>query len=393
MWFLFIFFLLASHCFSMEVNFHDFDAFQNKLSKDYVIEKIANDLEYSPEIKQYFQVGEEALLLFASPEDKDKGIVEYQLFFGEETPHSPEFKLNKPLSQAKIAIDPGHFGGDLARLEEQYVEMNHEGEMLFFDEGSLSFLTALHLKKKLEEEGASVFLTRQSIGKGAYPENFFDWLKGHPEHWKKGGSLSTIFLRHYNRLDLRERAKIINAYHPDLTIIIHYNAIDSEQKNSQETKESKRNFNLVFIPGAFCKGELASPEDRYHFLRLLCSDDLESSFHIAHKLIETFTTHLQVSPLKSSKRKVSGFSNALISESGIFRRNLCLTRLVKGPLCYGETLIQNNLQEALALSKKETSIEGIPCSTRVVTVAEAYFEAISSFYISSKQEKSLQESP
>ena len=66
MWFLCIFFLLASHCLCMEVNFHDFDAFQNKLSKDYLTEKIANDLEYSSEIKQYFQVGEEALLLFAS---------------------------------------------------------------------------------------------------------------------------------------------------------------------------------------------------------------------------------------------------------------------------------------------------------------------------------------
>ena len=65
---------------------------------------------------------------------------------------------------------------------------------------------------------------------------------------------------------------------------------------------------------------------------------------------------------------------------GIFCRNLCLTRLVKGPICYGETLIQNNLQEALELSQHQTMIEGIPCPKRVIDVAEAYYETINTLF-------------
>ena len=375
---LLLFFLsLSIQCFSN--SFNDFDHFQKQLSKEYVTQKIAHYLQYSNEIEGYYEVSEEAFILFATPEDKEKGIPEYRLFFGNNTPE-PNLKLNQPLNRSKIAIDPGHFGGKLAYLEKRYVEMENDGDMLIFDEGTLSFLTALHLKKKLEEHGATVFLSRQAIGKGACQEDFFDWLKNHPEYWGKEESLSTIFRCHYNRIDLRERAKIINAFEPDLTVLIHYNALDSELPHSQKTKVTKRNFNLVFIPGAFCQGELASAEDRYHFLRLICTQDLECSFQIAQKLVGLFTAHLQVPPLKSSKKDACGFSHSQILSDGVFCRNLCLTRLIKRPLCYGETLIQNNLQEALALSKNETTIDGVPCPQRVIDVAEAYFEAISSYF-------------
>ena len=359
-------------CFSQ--SFSEFDVYQGKLSKGYVSSKIAHFLKDSAEIEAHYAIIDDALALYATAEDKAKDHAEYRLTFGSHEPQPVSF--NRPLSQARIAIDPGHFGGPLARLEERYVEM----ENVYFDEGSLTFLTALKLKKRLEEQGATVFLTRQAIGQGVYPENFFDWLKNHPEYWKKGVALSTIFVRHYNRLDLQARAERINAFKPDLTLLIHYNAIDSELEGSKWTKATKRNFNLVFIPGAFCSGELKNQEDRYHFLRLICTQDLETSYQMAEKLVQQFTEHLGVPPLKGVKRSLSSFGHNLVSAEGVFCRNLCLTRLIKGPLCYGETLIQNNLEEAIELSKNETSVQGIPCPKRVVAVAEAYFEAIASFY-------------
>lgn len=366
-----IIFLLITVC-SFSQEFSEFDMYQRKLSKGYVSSKIVDFLKYSNEIENYYEITEHALILYASPEDKRKGLPEYCLYFGKDNPET--FSFDRPLSQARIAIDPGHFGGLFARLEERYIEM----ESIYFDEGTLAFLTALQLKKKLEEKGATVLLTRNEIGKGAYTEDFFDWLKNHPEYWKKNVSLSTIFIRYYNRLDLRARARLINDFHPDLTLLIHYNAIDSELSNSLQTKVTKRNFNLVFIPGAFCSGELMNKEDRYHFLRLVCTQDIERSFTIAKKLIQQFTEQLQVPPLKALKN--SGVGNSLVSVDGVFCRNLCLTRLIKGPLCYGETLVQNNLEEALALSKDGAFIEGIPCPERIICVAEAYFQAVSSFY-------------
>jgi hypothetical protein len=374
------FFLLLTACsFGVEVNFRDFDRCQQKLSKEYVTEKIRHYLQYSDEIENYFEITANALAIYASPEDKKLGKVEYALYFGQEFPSFvPEFK--HPLSKAKIAIDPGHFGGQFARLEERYVSIELDGKILEFDEGTLTFLTALQLKKMLEAQGATVLLTRKAIGEGAYPEPFFDWLKEHPELWEKGMALSTIFLKHYNRLDLRSRAELINNFKPDLTVLIHYNAIDSELPDPRRTKPTNRNFNLVFIPGGFCKGELANPEDRYHFLRLICTQDLELSRQMAQDLVERFTKYLGVPPLKSAKKEVCGFGNSLVSAEGVFCRNLCLTRLIQSPLCYGETLIQNNLNEALELSQSQTTVEGIPCPQRVLDVAEAYFKTIILYY-------------
>ncbi|WP_420421030.1 N-acetylmuramoyl-L-alanine amidase family protein [Simkania sp.] len=374
------FLLLFTVCsFGREVNFHNFDGFQQKLSKEYVTEKIRHYLKYSDEIEKYYEITANALAIYASPGDKKLGKVEYALYFGQEFPSVvPEFK--HPLSKAKIAIDPGHFGGQFARLEERYVSIESEGKTLEFDEGTLAFLTALHLKKKLEAKGATVLMTRKAIGEGAYPQPFFEWLKEHPELWEKGVPLSTIFLRHYNRLDLRARAELINNFQPDLTLLIHYNAIDSELPDPRRTKPTKRNFNLVFIPGAFCKGELANAEDRYHFLRLICTQDLELSHQMAQDLVERFTTYLDVPPLKSAKKELCGFGNSLVSADGVFCRNLCLTRLIESPLCYGETLIQNNLDEALELSQSQTTIDGIPCPQRVIDVAEAYYKTILLYY-------------
>lgn len=383
-----LFLTLQIQLFTETCQFKDFDPFQYELSKRYVSEKITECLQYSREIERYYEIQKDGFALYASPRDKAKGIVEYKLFFRQESPgeivkKKKRFQLNKPLNQAKIAIDPGHFGGDFSRLEERYVEAEYEGRILSFNEGTLAFLTALHLKNRLEKEGASVMLTRRAIGEGAYPENFFDWLKRHPELWEKGVSLSSIFCRHYNRLDLRERAKIINEYRPDLTVIIHYNAIESEKANSNQTKLTHRNFNLIFIPGAFCKGELKTLEDRYHFLRLICTEDLENSYLMAKEFVKFFTLHLQVPSLKRKEEK-RGFANSLPSIDGVFYRNLLLTRLVKTPLCYGETLIQNDLQEALKLNQINASVSGIPCSQRVIDVANAYFEVIASFFEGNK---------
>ena len=379
-------FLFFLQCYAS--SFDDFAPFQYQLSREYVLRKIVLYLQGSEEIEEYYAHNEEAFFLFASPQDKEQNHPEYTLFF---KPPDKDCTLPscmsqtqdvKELSQVKIAIDPGHFGGQYARLEKRYVYIEHGENKLSFDEGTLAFLTALHLKKRLEERGVSVLLTRQMIGKGAYREDFFDWLRQHPEYWETKEILPTIFRSYYNVIDLRERARMINEYHPDLTIIIHYNACNSDSVYfPQRTQITDRNFNLVFIPGAFFKEELTTVEDRYHFLRFICTQDLENSYHIAHKLMENFTLRLKVPPFSLSQNCRSGFSGySLMLEDGIFSRNLCLTRLVQGALCYGESLIQNNLKEALALSKNEVVVDGIPCPKRVIDVAEAYLEAILSYF-------------
>lgn len=347
--------LLTAACFAGPYDL--FEPYQKTLSRDYVSDKISRYLDSSEELRNYYEIEEDALVLYTSLEAKEVGRYEYRLEFGE---GEPQRGAAKPL---RVAIDPGHIGGDWAQLEERFIDFNYRGKRIQFDEGTLTLLTALLLREKLVKEGIEVFLTRDSTEKGAYPEQFFDWLKYHPEHWKKGATLSGIFRRYYNRLDMRERARQINAFNPDLTVCIHYNALE-------ELVPTEQNYNLVFIPGSFGKGELSEVEDRTHFLRLVCTPDLDRSKEVAKKLVQSFSKHTKVPPFENP------FPNSRMASTGVYCRNLCLTRLIEGPVCYGETLIQNHKEELLRLSQMDHEVQGMACPKRVVEVAEAYFETI-----------------
>src|SRR5208283_831994 len=136
------------------------------------------------------------------------------------------------------------------------------------------------------EIGAKVLLTKEAPGQSVYAASFADWCKnefgikydndwlsdtyqekvlagftqaqkatlnGSPEN-KVRRLKQILFRSFYNNLDLRARAEKINAFNPELTIIIHYNAGPGETCSS--------NYNMTFIPGSFLKNELSNKAAR-----------------------------------------------------------------------------------------------------------------------------------
>jgi hypothetical protein len=70
----------------------------------------------------------------------------------------------------------------------------------------------------------------------------------------------------------------------------------------------------------------------------------------------------------------------LIAQPGIYCRNLALTRLIHGPLCYGETLLQDNPDEAKRLAQKDFDFNGIKLPSRIIEVAHAYINGICEYF-------------
>lgn len=367
-------FLLVSSFSLFGKDLHDFDPYQGKVTRELADARTKEYLVKDSQVEDYFEITEEAFILYGSPELKAQGKSGYVLSFG----NGKLPKKSLAMKGLKIAIDPGHFGGSFSRFEERYIDIDYGNFPLQFNEGTLTLLTAYHLKELLEKEGAIVMMTKTEIGKGAYPQDFFDWLKEHPEVQSKSKPLSQLFRMYYNPLDLRARAEKINRFEPDIAIMIHFNAEDSVLSNSSKTKTTDKNFNVVFIPGAFKKEDLESEDARYEFLRLVATDDLEQSRALSEKVIGEFVIVLKVPPLTENNTDYMR-SNSLKVSEGVYARNLSLTRLVHAPLCYGESLLQNNLQEALRLAEWDTVIHGIPCSNRLKEVARAYFEAIKEY--------------
>lgn len=377
--------LIVKNLFSFD--FHDFDPYQYKLTAEEVEIKIKTFLEKDQSISGFYQLTKDVLYIG----DLAHQQIDYELHlnhtsqsvFKKGIAHDNRDAYYVSLENVRVAIDPGHFGGDLAEIEGWNVkipaEKTNENQPISFNEGTLTYLTAIALKSLLEAEGAIVFITRPGIGQGAIKEPFSEWIEKHPLLLKSGDSLSKIFRKYYNQEDLAARAKDINSFAPDITIIIHYNSHLTDLEKKQKALLTQSNFNLVFIPGAFCANELNRIEDRYEFLRLIVTDDIEQSLKLSQQIICEFVDKLNV-PMISDDEKTSYIDKTCFIQPGIYSRNLVLTRLVHSPLCYGEALVQNNENEIYRLWQNDILIAGQPCPKRAYEVAQAYFTGIKNYF-------------
>lgn len=356
-----------------------FEWAQNTLTRHQIEERLGLYLQKDGRIGSFFSLNDQALTLYDGPDTDRERQIEFRLALSKEKKPFVKPEKRKDLIGVKIALDPGHLGGAYARLEERYIDIPPSlvrEDQIQFDEGTLSYLTALYLKILLEKEGAVVLMTRDAIGKGVYQDDFFDWLKQNRSLWSGQVSLTSLFRRFYNPLDLRARAEKINAFAPDLSIVLHYNSHHVEEEVSSNSCVCNKNYNMVFIPGSFCRNELVEQESRLEFLRLLVSGDLEESRSLSRSILHAFAAKLKVPLIEKSDGAAYLDKVCMEVEKGIYSRNLALTRLIHGPVCYGETLIQNNIDECVNLAKKDFVIGGIACSSRIREVAEAYFEGI-----------------
>lgn len=411
-------------------------------------------------LREYFSVDPDSVAMYASPEDKRSGNVEcrvyekeYDVFIklfrvlddavirdvykakgGE--PFSDEFAAlirsipeNRfrhrpgaplPLAGLRIAIDPGHNAGSMeeAIREGKYMWIfDHDGRRLKFHESRLNLATSLVLKELLEKDGAEVMLTR-SANRQVYPVPFDAWvrrdfrravLEKRRDRFitdREAAALLTHAgdkrrLKFFNsEYDMPYRAKLINAFRPDITVLVHYDAwgcyggyrekyarvLDILRKNHgsrgammtdynevlKSTAVSDRNFSTVFVPGCFLRGELENRESRIEFLRLLISPDLKNSIRYSAYVMDNFKKMLNLPP---ADMRLPGGKKTGLCQKGVYARNFRMTRLVHGPLCLGEPLQQNNLKEARELAK--ISEGTVP--ERVRTVARAYYKAIRTY--------------
>lgn len=312
-------------------------------------------------------------------------------------------------SGLKVAIDPGHFAGNWkqALQEEKYVkiygkDIKQKKDVQFY-ESELNYTVAEILKRMLENEGAIVYFSR-SVGESAVGMPFDEWYEkrmetdlkrsvaigdieaGRANYLLKKASRPEVFHSYYKYLDFVGRSRKINTFNPDITIIIHFNSEERNERNKDGyLKPVKTNYSMVFVPGSFVRGELRKLDTRIDFLRLLLSNDLERSIDLSEYLIETHDEILDVPPVKEEENLSWQKKYAVYSGSpGIYHRNLYLTRSVKGVVVYGESLLQDNIDEIKALSKQDKDYFGTKVSSRLYDVAEAYFKSLE-LYLKDKE--------
>lgn len=313
----------------------------------------------------------------------------------------------QPLRGWRVALDPGHTAGDLetARTEGKYVMMRPSQQTNFeriaFWEGNLTLATADLIRQQLDSLGATTMLTRYSPGRDVNGLTYQDWKRQHwPQavydsatswdlsqrqlnYWLTRADDKAIMRSFYTAEDLRNRANRINAFRPHLTLIIHYNVHGPNWENRDRAgfiPPADTNYLMAFIPGSFLANELQSVEDRAILLRQLLTMDVTYSQELAEAFVAA-SQRLTGVPVVPPNHRLGYLHNSsrYTGSPGVYARNLSLTRLVKGPLVYGESLNQDFLDEALRLNQRDLTVNGILVSSRVQDVADAYVAAVLAF--------------
>ena len=290
----------------------------------------------------------------------------------------------------RVAIDPGHIATSKkeAVMEERYVR-SKQG---FFYEAELNMATALELKRKLEARNFEVMITR-SPKATALGMSYDKWFKKYSREALCSDlsqnkitrnqyeelirlSKKDLFHKYFKDKDFQVRKDLINAFQPDITLIIHYNATEFENTDKAFAPEVDYNYAVAFVPGGFTNKELETESQLNDFIRLASTDIVEKSVILSSFIVDEFETKLGAPKLLPTDnpdlwylKKYSVYTGT----PGVFSRNLYLTRAISSPMCYGESLLQNNANEVIKLSKRDTKVGPYKISSRVLDVADCYY--------------------
>ncbi len=401
----------------------------------------------SPTVKYYYRVNKNGIELYASPNDWKMNRRESMIYFDESELYNKIYysldinkvielytqkgtqkfnpekfgpiiinpepfvlkKTSKPLEGLRVAIDPGHFAGNakeaIWEMRLARIRMPDKRVLQVF-ESELTYATALFLRDTLESLGATVMLTRNNMGWTAFDKPYSQWIEedmtdaviGDLREGYISQSMANkvlistdkqyIYKYFFQRYELHQRARKINNFRPHFTLIIHYNADAQNRRYDGRGNQipSQSDYNMTFIPGAYIAGEMRFKEQRLNFARIVLSDQIDRSMELAYFVSTRLNERLDVSsyPLGGNQLYMKKVANYTGYE-GVYARNLALTRMINGPLCYGETLYQDNVDEIERLSNKTLAIHGIKTSERVREVAMGYFDGIMA-YLNYKQQ-------
>jgi N-acetylmuramoyl-L-alanine amidase len=249
---------------------------------------------------------------------------------------------SRPLNGIKIALDPGHIGGDWAKLEGRYFKLGSDPAV---EEAHLAMVTCDLLAERLESDGATIVwakhgyepttderpdsLHREAIAALALRPDTTKKISGEPAIQRMIANEAALLF--YRVAEIRARARIVNKLHPDLTICVHYNADDwGDPENPTLVDRSRL---VIFVNGAYENSELAFDDMKYDLLRKLLDRDAtyeeRGCADVGRQMLDIF----QYPP----ESYTGGyFARHVTDVPSVFARNLMASRLYHGPVIYCE---------------------------------------------------------
>ena len=264
----------------------------------------------------------------------------------------PRKRRTGVLSGLKIALDPGHIGGEWAKMEERWFKV---GDASPVEEGEMTLRVAKMLAPKLRALGARVSFVRdktepvtpfrpddfrgaaRAVLRASGTENPREDFTGPDDPLKEQTVRWQSEILFYRGSEIRQRAKLVNTrLRPDLVLCLHFNA-EAWGDERNPTFIDKNHLHLL-VNGSYLESELAFDDERFEMLRRLLSRTYDEEIKIADTVAATMAKETQLPPYQYTTDNV-----ARVGTSGyVYARNLVATRLYRCPVVYFEPYVMNN---------------------------------------------------
>ena len=253
----------------------------------------------------------------------------------------PPAPPKKPLSQLRIAIDPGHLGGNWAALEERRFVVGSQPPVC---EGDLTLIVAKLLKPRLEALGATVSLVRQAADPltTLRPADLVEIAKQQaPAHASESPQQLAERL-FYRTAEIRARADLVNTtLQPDLVLCLHFNA-EAWGSPTKPLLVDRSHLHLL-VNGAYSDEEIRLADQRFAMLHKLLQGTHAEELLIATSVAEAMAAATGLPPFQYAAG--SGTTRAIPGQPYIWARNLLANRLYECPVVFIEPYVMNSLTD------------------------------------------------
>jgi N-acetylmuramoyl-L-alanine amidase len=259
----------------------------------------------------------------------------------------------RPLSNLRIALDPGHLGGKWAKMEERWFQLGNSPPV---KEGDLTLRVARLLAPQLRKLGAKVSFVRNSnepvtvrrpddfkelarkiLIKNGVPHPRSDVLD--PNDPEKGKTIrwqSEILFYRYS--EIRRRAALVNfKLHPDLVLCLHFNAEPWGDPNNPTLVDT--NHLHLLVNGSYLHEELELDDERFEMIRQLLSRTYDEELPLADTIAGAMARKTGLPPYEYPTTNAT----TKVGATGyVYARNLLATRLYRCPVVYCEPYVMNS---------------------------------------------------
>ena len=244
-----------------------------------------------------------------------------------------------PLDGLHIAIDPGHIGGEWAKIEERWLLIGDGPPVI---EGDMTLFVAKLLVPRLQALGARVSLVRDKPEPitPLRPHSLLDLAADTADPPDSPAALRKLAERlFYRTAEIRARARVVNeTLKPDLVLCLHFNA-DAWGDPANPILVERSHLHLL-LNGAYTDEEVSLTDQRFALLDKLLRRTHEEEAFVGATVADVFARRSGLPPFiyqpdSPNARPVNGHPY-------LWARNLLANRLYDCPVIFMEPYVMNS---------------------------------------------------